>query len=520
MNEFLFLISVYVVYVVLKFYQYQFFLQKKLINFSLIVGLFNINSWVLINHLIWGILIVLIGVLYGLYFYKLKLTRQFNSIFLISLFLLLFTNALLSTDNILVFFFCLEAVTYCIYTIVYIEQKELYKRGLMYYFLFNSLFSIILLSGIIFIQIFSEASFDDSVVKFKTLLTLSDYNYYLSLIGLSLFNCGLFCKLGLFPFSIWQIFVYRLLSYSSLLILLSYQKPLLFLVFMKFNLSIFMWSWKTMWLQQVLIALIVLSLIISAVGVLVQVEVKKILVYSSINHLSFWSLGFLGACKSESSSVFIIGGVISYLIVYVLSMLLLVGGLCSLRETQKNSNLFTKQFLFLSDFKGIINQTPLKTILIWIAVLSLAGFPPFAGFVVKWWIVCNSYSIYNSGLMVWLVVLVLVSSLIMVIAYFRFMLMFYLNDSILVNISTKTRVKPTLLIQFLQFLVKFNRQINIKYLENKFEIILLYFYWVIGILMLFGIIILIVGGFNFVVISKQWFTFVSYCLIVFFDGLI
>nr|YP_010265225.1 NADH dehydrogenase subunit 2 [Allodia protenta]UIP57096.1 NADH dehydrogenase subunit 2 [Allodia protenta] len=165
-----------------------------------------------------------------------------------------------------------------------------------------------------------------------------------------LISVPLMIKSGFAPFHFWFPNIMEGLNWMPNLILLTWQKiaPMTILSYME-NLTFF-------------IFFIILSAIIGAVGGLNQTSLRKILAFSSINHLG-WMLSAMIFNESLWMMYFIIYSFIS------ISLILLFWQFNLFHINQifsMNSNSAILKFNFLISF------------------LSLAGLPPFLGFLPKW----------------------------------------------------------------------------------------------------------------------------------------
>nr|YP_009918119.1 NADH dehydrogenase subunit 2 [Torleya nepalica]QLP89021.1 NADH dehydrogenase subunit 2 [Torleya nepalica] len=207
------------------------------------------------------------------------------------------------------------------------------------YFLTQALASILLFFSILFLLGYYK-------VNFIPLLT--------NLPIFMLFNTALLIKLGAAPFHFWFPGVMEGINWSTSLILMTWQKlaPLVLISYTFYGGSLVYVS-------------IILSSFIGAVGGLNQTSLRKIMAYSSINHLGwilsgmllnnlYWFIYFLFYCFLSGSLIFL----------FMNSQLSQFNHLF----LTKDSNFFNKIFLF-GNF------------------LSLGGLPPFLGFFPKWLII-------------------------------------------------------------------------------------------------------------------------------------
>ena len=115
---------------------------------------------------------------------------------------------------------------------------------------------------------------------------------------------------------------------------------------------------------------------------LTQSNTKRLLAYSSIAHVGYMLLAFVAMGSSQVGSPgFIDGlkGILIYLMVYTFMNLGAFAVITSLR----NRNVIGDE---LDDIAGLCSRQPVEAVLMLFFLLSLAGIPPMAGFLGKYYI--------------------------------------------------------------------------------------------------------------------------------------
>nr|ASM82787.1 NADH dehydrogenase subunit 2 [Neoperla ignacsiveci] len=209
------------------------------------------------------------------------------------------------------------------------------------YFLTQALASATLLFSIIF-----------AALTFSMIHSLLISNLFLN----TLINSSLLLKMGAAPFHFWFPGVMEGLSWSNSLILMTWQK-IAPLILLSYNLT----------LNTFTVFIIVMSILIGSLGGLNQTSLRKILAYSSINHLG-WLI-----------SALLIGGFAwnTYFILYTL----LTATAIFMFDSFKISHL-NQAFSFHSIH-------PISKFFLFCSLLSLGGLPPFLGFLPKWIVIQN-----------------------------------------------------------------------------------------------------------------------------------
>nr|UUJ36862.1 NADH dehydrogenase subunit 2 [Epeorus sp. 03 ZXM-2022a] len=207
------------------------------------------------------------------------------------------------------------------------------------YFLTQALASAILLFSVI-------------TLSLNTHLTFSEIQGNLLL---STAICStLLLKMGAAPFHFWFPGVMEGLDWFNGLILMTWQKiaPLMLISYVLTP-------------NQFSFSIILICIITGSIGGFNQTSLRKIMAYSSINHLG-WML-----------SAVLLGE--SYWLVYF--------GFYVLLSTSVVLLLHTYQLSHINQFFGVPINNPILKLTLFCNLLSLGGLPPFLGFLPKWIII-------------------------------------------------------------------------------------------------------------------------------------
>nr|QZI85929.1 NADH dehydrogenase subunit 2 [Aclees taiwanensis] len=181
-----------------------------------------------------------------------------------------------------------------------------------------------------------------------------EYSIELTMSISMLMNSALLLKMGAAPFHFWFPEVISGLNWEMAYILMTWQKiaPMILL------------SYST-YMPSFLAIIIILSSLISGIQGINQTCIRKILAYSSINHVS-WMISALLNSMTIWLYYFLIYSIINTNIIIILSKY-------NIFFTSQLSKLFSfnkkLKFLFMLNF------------------LSLGGLPPFLGFFPKWLVI-------------------------------------------------------------------------------------------------------------------------------------
>nr|ARX95728.1 NADH dehydrogenase subunit 2 [Protochauliodes biconicus] len=254
-------------------------------------------------------------------------------------------------------------------------NNMLMSEAALKYFLIQALASSIFLFSIILGFLHSQDGF---------LIEIDSLNQIL-------INMALFIKMGAAPFHFWFPSVMESLDWINGLILMTWQKiaPLMLISYtINFNFFIFV---------------IISSALIGSIGGLNQTNLRTLMAYSSINHIS-WML----------SSMFINENLwMTYYLFYVFLSLTIVF-FC-----------YNFQIFFMNQLYSLMNANLLLKFMLLTNLLSLGGLPPFLGFMPKLLVI----QLLTNKNMYFLVFILIMASLITLFFYIRvtfsaFMLMY------------------------------------------------------------------------------------------------
>nr|YP_011018076.1 NADH dehydrogenase subunit 2 [Eucosmetus incisus]WQH58274.1 NADH dehydrogenase subunit 2 [Eucosmetus incisus] len=288
------------------------------------------------------------------------------------LMLMLSTLIVISSNNWMSMWIGLEMNLMFFIPLLYEYNNKKSSQSMMIYFLIQSISSLIFLFSIMM----------SPMIKINFMMNNEISNL--------LINMSILMKLGSPPFHNWLPEMMNNLNWNKMLLLMTWQKlaPMFVLSNMKLTWLIYM--------------SITLCVIIGAIGGINTTSLRKIMAYSSINHM-----GWMMAMMSNQSTWY------SYWIIYsimVILMVLFFNSYNSYTINQLNNKLPTmmEKYIYSS------------------LMLSMGGLPPFMGFLTKWMVI---QSMINYKLML---MIMLMMSMITLFYYMRmissFMLMYSLNN--------------------------------------------------------------------------------------------
>lgn len=271
------------------------------------------------------------------------------------------------------------------------------------YLLFGAMTSAFMLYG--FSLVFGFTGTTD-LYKLAELFNAGNLPLTAALGALALILVGLGFKTSFVPFHFWAPDVYEgaptpvsgFLSTASKAAGFAVLVRLFFVAFPDFSVS---WT----------VTLAILSAVTMTVGNLLtlqQTNIKRLLAYSSIAHAGYTLIGVVALSQLGATSV------VFYLAAYILTNLLAFGIVMAFSRVTGLED--------IKDYAGLSRRSPWLALMMLAAFLSLAGMPPFGGFVAKVFVFAAGV---EAGY-VWLVFVGIVNSIVGVYYYLNVLKYVYL----------------------------------------------------------------------------------------------
>ncbi len=218
--------------------------------------------------------------------------------------------------------------------------------------------------------------------------------------GLILLLVGFGFKLALFPFHLWAPDVYQGAPSPVAAFMATGSKAAAFAGLMRVAAAFDLWS-MVPW-QNLLWLLAVLTILAGNIVALRQNNIKRMLAYSSIAHAGYMLIGVLAGIENGYPSL------LFYLLAYTFMNIGAFGVLTWLGTAEH-------EILTLDDVRGLAKIRPYSSVMMATFLISLAGIPPTAGFIGKYFVFIAAV---RSGYL-WLVIIALIGSMIGLYYYLR-----------------------------------------------------------------------------------------------------
>jgi NADH-quinone oxidoreductase subunit N len=193
----------------------------------------------------------------------------------------------------------------------------------------------------------------------------------LVLLALGTTAVGLFFKISAVPFHMWAPDAYEGAPTTITAYLSVGSKAASFAFLLRMFLVPFS-SLREVW-TPLLIGVAIATMTVGNLAAISQTNIKRLLAYSSISHAGYMLLGLIAGNGTG------IRGIAVYIMVYTFMNLGAFMVIVSLRRKE----IIGDQ---IEDLNGLISKSPVHAVLMLIFLMSLAGIPPTAGFLGKYYI--------------------------------------------------------------------------------------------------------------------------------------
>ncbi|HXB11797.1 MAG TPA: NADH-quinone oxidoreductase subunit N [Bacteroidia bacterium] len=322
--------------------------------------------------------------------------------FALILFSLVGAVVMVSYSNLTMLFLGIEILSVSVYVLAASDKASVLSNESGFkYFLMGSFASGFLLFGITLIYGVT-GSFD--LVQIQQQVLAHPHSGML-LVGVILILMGVAFKCSLAPFHFWAPDVYDGAPTTVTTYMASVVKTAAFGAF--FRLFSMCFSSLTHDWAPILWWIVVLTLFIGNVSALRQLSVKRMLAYSSIAHAGYIAIAIVSMTNTSAQAIlyytltYSISTITSFTVLYIVS-----------RNTGRDD---------FGAFEGMAKNNPFLAFVMTVAMLSLAGIPPTAGFFGKYYIFLTAINSHNSSL----VIAAVLAALIGVYYYFRVIISMY-----------------------------------------------------------------------------------------------
>lgn len=333
----------------------------------------------------------------GYHFYKDVTNNSTPDLFALMLFTLVGGICLVSYSHMAVLFIGIEILSIPLYILAGSNRGELSSNEAgMKYFLMGAFTSGFLLMGIAMVFV-ATGSFH--LQEIATAITAGVENEGILMVGILLILAGFLFKVAAVPFHFWAPDVYEGSPTLVTGLMATVVKTAGFAALYKLYQGVFS-NFEGAWFDALWV-ITAITLLAGNITALFQKGVKRLLAYSSISHAGYMMLAIL-ALNTEAG-----GAIFFYSIAYSIATVAAFGLLIAVVDLKGTDN--------LDALKGLGRKKPWLGFAMSVSFLSMAGIPPLAGFIAKYYLFRTALEVN----LIWIVLIAVVSSIIGAYYYLR-----------------------------------------------------------------------------------------------------
>ena len=353
-----------------------------------------------------GALIVLVQAMQWADCEFMKVRRgEFYELLLITLFGM---YLMISARHFLLFIIGLETASLPLAALVAFDKQRYESHEAAIKYLLTAVFSsAIFMMGLSFVYALSGTLYFADIAA-----SINPQNSLMLLLAIAFVIAGMGFKLSLVPFHLWTADVYQgapttITSYLSVI-----SKGAAAFSFFVIMVQVFGPFYGKAW-EWMLYALIIFTITVGNLFALRQKNLKRFLAFSSISQAGYIMLGVMAATTQG------LGSLMYYILVYIFSNLAAFGVIQAIENKTGKVD--------MDSYNNLYSTNPKLAFTMMLAMFSLAGIPPFAGFFSKFFIFAAATEPGTPALYV-LVLIALINTIISLYYYLLVVKAMFINN--------------------------------------------------------------------------------------------
>jgi len=327
---------------------------------------------------------------------------------------------LVSAEDLLMIFISLELASLSLYILTaFNKRNSRSSEAALKYFLFGGMSAAFLLFGFSLLYGLSGSTHLPEIAVALKGRGLDP----LLLVAIVTTVIGFGFKVAAVPFHLWAPDAYEGAPTPSAAFIASGSKVASFYILAKILTMGFagaegsaVWHGYVSGWTPVIAVMAALSMVLGNLTAIVQSSVKRLLAYSAIAHAGYMLLGVLANTPSSHSAL------LFYVITYALTVLGAFGVVTVVEAATGGGA--------LANFAGLSRRAPALSLCLLVFLLSLAGIPPLAGFIGKFFLFSAVVGADAGHLgLLWLVILAIVMSAVSFYYYLQVLKQAYVLDA-------------------------------------------------------------------------------------------
>jgi NADH-quinone oxidoreductase subunit N len=302
----------------------------------------------------------------------------------------------------------LETMAIATYVLVgFLRGNQRSNEASMKYFLLGAFSSGILLYGMSLLYGISGST---RYVDIADALSRRPLNDPISLMAMITLAAGMFFKIAAVPFHQWTPDAYEGAPTSITAFMSVAVKAASFAMMVRI-LMVAIYPLREQWVP-ILTAVSIMTMTIGNIAAITQSNVKRLLAYSSISHAGYVLIGLIAGNETGMISIPI------YLLVYTFTNLGAWAVIVALRRRDVIGE-------HIDDLSGLFFRHPVAAVMMLIFLLSLAGIPPTAGFIAKYFLFAAAIETGHNLL----AVIAVLNAAISIYFYLRLVVAMFMKDA-------------------------------------------------------------------------------------------
>lgn len=316
---------------------------------------------------------------------------------------------MISSRHFLMFIIGLETASLPLCALVAFDKNRYESHEAAIKYVLTAVFSsAILLMGLSYVYGLSGSLYYADIALF-----CANNMGVMMVVALAFVMAGFGFKISLVPFHLWTADVYQgaptsVTSYLSVISKGSAAFAFLVVLTQVFG-TLYSQAWEWM-----LYALIILTITVGNLFAMRQVNMKRFLAFSSISQAGYIMLAVIGDNAMGVSALMF------YVLVYVFSNLAAFGVIGAIENATGK--------IEMTDYNGLYKTNPRLAFTMMLAMFSLAGIPPFAGFFSKFFVFTSALNGTESAALYVLVLIALINTIISLYYYLLVVKAMFINN--------------------------------------------------------------------------------------------
>ena len=304
---------------------------------------------------------------------------------------------MISARHFLLFVIGLEAASLPLAAMVALDKNRYESHEAAVKYILTAVFSsAIFMMGLSFVY-----GLTGSLYFEKIYFALTNQLSVMLVIAVAFVIGGIGFKLSLVPFHLWTADVYQGAPTSATSYLSVISKGAAAFAFLVILAQVFGSVYSCVW-EWMLYAVIILTITVGNLFAIRQRNMKRFLAFSSISQAGYIMLGVIAFNWMG------VAAMIYYILVYIFSNLAAFGVIGAIENATGKVS--------MDDYRGLYKTNPRLSFAMMLAMLSLAGIPPFAGFFSKFFIFTSA--INQGSVAIYVLVLIALINTIVSLYYY------------------------------------------------------------------------------------------------------